>query len=482
MDENAKKRLVEVNITGLSSKGNGLGYVQPADGIPYEVEVPFTMPGDKVRAFVVYKRRNKCKAVLEEILEPSAERIAARCIHFATCGGCRWQHIEYQKQLQHKEAYIRHCFASLLSHEITVYPIIPCSPPWNYRNKMEFTFSSNRLQEHFLGLIKDSSKGKVFNLTECHLVNGWFAEAVKTVRQWWEESKLDAFHPFRNTGSLRTLTVREGLRTGDRMVILTVSGNPDFALKKHDLTSFVAFIRDAIEPTDPDCYLSIFLRIQQTAKGMATNFYEMQLYGPDHMREILYIALDPEKKPLSLMFKISPVAFFQPNTKQAEQLYSRALQLLPITKETVVYDLYCGTGTLGICAAKLAKQVIGIELSPEATLDAKNNVAANGFENVEIICGPVSESLQTIRREEKLPKPDIIMLDPPRAGLDVKAIQEVLLQKPACILYISCNPVTQADNIASLLANGDYRMRCLQPVDQFPQTVHIENIAILERI
>ena len=142
---------------------------------------------------------------------------------------------------------------------------------------MEFSFSNNAAKERFLGLMIDSSRNKVFNLMECHLPNPWFSEAVKTVQQWWAEAHIEAYHPYSNKGSLRTLTVREGQRTGDRMVILTVSGNPEYALKKHHLESFVAYVRDALEPINPENKLSIFLRIHQTAKGMATNFYEMHL-------------------------------------------------------------------------------------------------------------------------------------------------------------------------------------------------------------
>ncbi len=403
MNKKKERPLVEVDITKLSLKGNGLGTFHGGDGTPREIEIPFAIPGDKVHARVVHKRRKKWKGILEEVLTPSEERVLHRCIHFGSCGGCRWQQMDYHKQLDYKQNFVRHCFASLLTHQVEIFPILPCLPPWNYRNKMEFSFSSNAAQEHFLGLVLDSSKGKVFNLTECHLVNSWFEQGVKAIRKWWKESKLDAFHPFRNTGSLRTITFREGMQTGDRMVILTVSGNPDFALKKHHLESFIAYLRDAIEPLEPASYLSLFLRIQQTAKGMATNFYEMQLYGPDHIREILHVTPDLTQNPLSLLFKISPSAFFQPNTKQAEQLYSKALQLLTIPKGAIIYDLYCGTGSLGICAAKLAKQVIGIELSPESSLDAKNNIANNGFDNIEILCGSVCETLVQIRNENRLP-------------------------------------------------------------------------------
>lgn len=480
MSHSKKNRIIELQIVEMSVKGNGIGYYAHPDGTAAPVEVPFAIPGDTVQALLLRKRGGLYHSLLKEILVASPQRQTPRCIHFSACGGCRWQQIAYDQQLQRKEAFVKHCFAPLLSHRIEVRPIVPCLPPWQYRNKMEFSFSANAAKDRFLGLVLDSSRGKVFNLTECHLVNTWFAEGVKAVRQWWQESALEAYHPMRNTGSLRTLTLREGQRTGDRMAILTVSGNPDYALNKKHLESFVAYLRDAIEPLTDVSHLSIFLRIQQIAKGTATNFYEMHLHGPDHIRETLHVTCAPNEPPVNLTFKISPTAFFQPNTRQAEKLYSLAIQLAGLPEQGVVYDLYCGTGTLGICAAQKAKHVIGIELSPESSLDARTNAAANAAGNVEILCGSVPDILDQMRREGGKPLPDLVMVDPPRAGLDPKAIRQLVDLKPATLLYISCNPVTQAENVAALVEAG-YRVKVIQPVDQFPQTTHVENIVVLER-
>ena len=175
-------------------------------------------------------------------------------------------------------------------------------------------------------------------------------------------------------------------------------------------------MRDAIEPIDPSSTLSIFLRIQQAVKGVETNFYEMLLYGPDHLREILHIKTGASSS-TSLAFDVSPSAFFQPNTRQSEKLYSLALQMLDIPSDSVVYDLYCGTGTLGICAAKNAKQVIGIEISPESSLDARSNAAKNQLDHVKIMTGPVRDVITSMRKEGTLPLPDVVMVDPPEAAL-----------------------------------------------------------------
>ena len=480
MEYRNKKRVAEIKIVEYSKTGNGIGFIEQPNGQQFQVQVPFTMPGDVVRALLLRKRGGVYLSLLEEIVQPSKDRIKPQCVHFAVCGGCRWQHIPYEMQTNCKEGSVRQAFAHLLNPDIDFRPIITSDQPWQYRNKMEFSFSSNAAKTHFLGLVMDSGKGKVLNLTECHLVDTWYLDVLKSVREWWNESGLDSYHASTNTGSLRTLTLREGKRTGDRMAMLTVSGNPEFSLQKHHLDSFVAFIKEAAKPSDPNSKLSIFLRIQQVGKGMPTNFYEMLLYGPDHIREILHIQLDPDEKPVTLKFNISPVAFFQPNTLQAEKLYSTALQMAQIPKNGIVYDLYCGTGTLGICAAKHAKEVVGIELSPESALDARTNASQNGLSNVTILSGAVRHVLSQMQQEHRFPEPDIVMVDPPRPGLDPDALKQLIALNPAKILYVSCNPVTQAANITELLEHG-YRIVAIQPIDQFPQTYHIENIVVLTR-
>lgn len=467
----------EVNITAFTKKGHGLG-ITTGETVR-QVEVPFTLPGEKVQALLQRKKNGIFASTLEEILVPSPLRIAPRCVHFDVCGGCRWQDLSYEDQLKIKEEKIRSLFAPLLPKEFAILPIVACDPPWEYRNKMEFTFSEDISGNKYLGLIIDSSRGKVLNLSECHLVNPWFIQALKAVKAWWGESELQAYHPHADKGSLRTLIMREGMRTGDRLIMLTVSGRPEYALHKHHLESFAAFLRDAVEPVNPSSYLSIFLRIQQAVKGTETNFYEMLLYGPDHIREILHIQPAKETE-VSLSFDVSPSAFFQPNTRQAEKLYSLGLQMLEIPRDSIVYDLYCGTGTLGICAAKQARKVIGIEISPESSLDARTNAAKNRLNNIEILTGPVRDVIAAKQKEGELPKPDVVMVDPPRSGLDPDTIKYLIALSPDKILYISCNPETQAENLKEL-QKGGYIIKAVQPVDQFPHTVHIENIVILHK-
>lgn len=472
-----KNQLIELTISSFSKEGHGIGLFPRSDGHILTVEVPFTVPGDVVKVALIKKNRGIYKSGLKEVIYPSPDRVAPRCIHFGSCGGCLWQHLPYEKQLLIKQSQIQKLFETYIEPHVKLHPIVACLPPWQYRNKMEFSFSNDKLSNQYLGLILQGSRGKVFNVQECHLASPWVLDALHAVQQWWQESELNAYHLGKNTGSLRTLIVREGVRTGDRLVMLTVSGNPDFALNKGHLQSFVASIRQAIEPIHSDQRLSIFLRIQQIAKGHPTNFYEMVLYGPDHIKEVLNIQDQENEPPYPLMFQISPSAFFQPNTHQAERLYSRALQMIKIPRNAIVYDLYCGTGTLGICTAKQAKEVLGIELSPESVVDARENIKRNRLSNIDIRQGDVGRVLSQLLAEN-LPRPDVVMVDPPRVGLDSRAIQHILEIKAPKLLYISCNPVTQSANLEGLIKGG-YRLEEIQPVDQFPQTAHVENIIVL---
>jgi len=459
MKKKFKDKLICLEIERFSKKGNGVGRQEART-----VEVPFTMKGDRVQAVPVRKKRGHVIAKLQTLEKGAPERIKPKCLHFGECGGCRWQHLPYDLQVKEKDGRIKEYFGAMLGGAV-IHPIIPCTPPWEYRNKMEFSFSSDAAQNRYLGLMMEGGKGRVINLSECHLCSPWFVKTLEAVKAWWVDSKLDAYHPYRDTGALRTLTLREGLRTGDKMVMLTVSGNPDFALSKSDITSFLQVI---------DGSPSIFLRIHQIMKGRPTQFYEMHLQGKDHLEEQLAILGK------SMKFKVSPSAFLQPNTAQAERLYERALELADIQKSDVVYDLYCGTGTLGLCASGKAARVIGIELVPEAILDARENASLNGCQNIEFFQGSVSDILDRLAQDEEIPRPDIVLVDPPRAGLDPKSLDHLIRLNAKTIVYISCNPATQAENVRELLQKG-YAATDIQPVDQFPHTVHIENIVVLKR-
>ena len=249
-----------------------------------------------------------------------------------------------------------------------------------------------------------------------------------------------------------------------RLAILNVSGNAKFALSQSQIERFVQAVGENI---------GIFLRIHQICKGVPSQFFEMHLAGSDHMVEQMRLADGV------LHFKISPSSFFQPNTLQAEKLYNAAISMLG-ADHPLVYDLYCGTGTLGMAAAARSRQVVGIELSPEAILDAEENARRNNLSNICFHQGDVGRILTNLLSCSDAARPDAVIVDPPRAGLDALTLHHLKVALPKKIIYVSCNPVTQAENVQELVKAG-YSLRSMQAIDQFPHTAHIENIALLVR-
>lgn len=375
--------------------------------------------------------------------------IQPQCIHFGVCGGCKFQHVPYEAQLIQKETLIRDLFGS------EVEPILPCPFPWRYRNKMEFSFSQSKKGDKFLGLMK--KRGRVENLEMCLIANPWFTQLLKRVREWWESSEISAYHPPTDRGSLRTLTLREGIHTGEKMAVLTVSGNPDFALNSHELEGFEQAVGEIH---------SLILRKQVIAKKTPTRFEEHILRGNSAIHEKLH---DQEGNPY--LFRIRAASFFQPNTLQAELLYQKVLGCAEVKPDDTIWDLYCGTGTLGIFSAKKAKTVWGIEMVPEAVEDAQANILLNGVKNMRVV-------QEDVGKGSSFPPPATVILDPPRCGLSETALKFLLEAKPKKIIYVSCNPTTQVENCRVLLENG-YQIIRLIPVDQFPHTPHVENMAVL---
>jgi 23S rRNA (uracil1939-C5)-methyltransferase len=450
---------VELFIESFCPRGFGI-----AQSDRSKIEVAHAIPGDRVKVELRRRSRRVQKGRLVEVVAPSPDRVIARCPHASLCGGCCWQAMDYSAQIAHKQDFVRRSFGSLIHSKVEVRPFIACTDPWHYRNKMEFSFSENRAKTKYLGLMIAHAEPYVFNLESCHIAPTWMAECLSRVRRWWDESGLSAYYPPHDTGTLRYLTLRESARTKQKLAILNVSGNSAFAPPKEQVSRLIQAIGEDI---------GIFLRIHQICKGVPSQFFEMHLAGPDHIIEQMQLTHG------ALQFKISPSSFFQPNTIQAEKLYNAAISMLG-TNLPIVYDLYCGTGTISMAAAAVSREVIGIELSPEAVLDAEENAKRNNLSNIRFVQGDAGRVLTSLLSRPDFVRPDAVIVDPPRAGLDPLTLHHLKIKLPSKIVYVSCNPVTQAENIRELVDSG-YSIRCMQAVDQFPHTAHIENIALLER-
>jgi 23S rRNA (uracil1939-C5)-methyltransferase len=454
---------LEFFIESFDKLGNGVAFYESNKKLK-KVIIHHTVIGDHVKAILrKKKKRGFFKAKLIEILKKSEYRVEAKCSHTHICGGCRWQEMSYSYQLKQKQRLVVEEFKGVISKgNVSVFDIIPDENFFCYRNKMEFSFSENRAGSKFLGLMIAGANRYVFNVEKCFLCSEWFSDLLNAVRIWWENSRLRAYDYSSGEGTLKTLTLREGKNTGEKMVLLTVSGNSFYALNREEVKSFVEVVKEVLGEE-----VSIFLIIEQKAKGHPTQIFEMHLFGKDHIKESLNI--DGKK----LFFKVSPRSFFQPNTFQAEKIYLKALSLVDLDKNSLVYDLYCGTGVIGIIFSFYVRKVIGIEINRICVLDAMENFKINGIENFEIREGDVGRLLV------KGQKADLVIVDPPRAGLDSLALHNLKILRPLNILYISCNIKTQKENIEELLKVG-YELLYIQPVDQFPHTIHIENIVLLK--
>ncbi len=411
------------------------------------------IPGEKGYVKKITGRGKKSLYLLEGLIEKSKDRVTPRCKHFTACGGCVFQHISYERQLKDKEAKIKALFP-----DNQLEPIVGMDDPWNYRGKMEFTFSENKDGEKFIGLIKPKSRGLVENLTDCHLVDPWCMDILDKVRAYWAESGLQAYRLYSNTGTFQTLTVRKAVNTNSRMITLTVSGNADFAMSKKQMNDFVKAI------DDEEC--AIFIDVKCISKGSPTRYYEMHLSGPDFF----------EEKIGDTLFKMSPKAFFQPNPKIAEKFFSSIKSKLNLTGKEKILDLFSGIGTISILLSAYAEKIVAVEIGKEAVCDAKHNLELLNINNVEIFADDVSNFIKTRGIDFT---PDIVIIDPPRAGMGKVALNFLEKLKPEKIVYLSCNPTTQQEDISKL---ESYRIESIQPFDQFPQTPHVESLVILKQV
>jgi len=455
-----KGQTITTEITKLAFGGRGIGQLD--DG--RKVFVEGAIPGDKIECTLTKIKKNYAEADLVRIVAPAKNRIDAKCKHFDRCGGCKWQMLEYKDQLKYKEDQVREALAhtgGLADSADLVKPIIGCDYPWLYRNKMEFSFGNESKDdaEVRVGLHPAGRRVDVFDVEECFIGSEIAAEILLRVRTFVRDHKLSFYNHKTDTGLLSSLFIREGKNTGEIMINL-VTCSSEFKHKKE----FVELFQDLPEVT------SIYWTAIKRKRGVPTQHYENLLYGKPTMEEEL-------KRPdgTSLKFKISPLSFFQPNTKQAEVLYAEVLKAAELTGEQNVFDLYCGTGTIGLFCSNNAKMVYGIELNESAVKNAKQNMILNGIENAWFKAGNVDAKLYDIPAV-----PDVVIVDPPRSGLGEKVVEKVCGFDPKKIVYVSCDPVNLARDIKFFAERG-YKLSYVQPVDMFPHTYHIENVALLVR-
>ena len=459
---------IELTVEKFADRGKSLSRV---DG--YVVFVPGAVPGDRVVARVVRRKKSFAEARLLHVIEPSPLRTEPRCKYVGSCGGCKWQHVDYNAQIEAKRASVEEAFIHQGDFkEIEIQPILGAAHTFHYRNKMEYSFSASRWLttdeiasgEKFdtsfaLGMHAPGRFNRVIDLSECYLPDPLSMRLVDAFRTYAIEREWPAWDVKKHTGYLRHLVVRTGTRTKEVMVNLVTNGFYEDRFGE---------LSEHLQKTFPEITTfvnTIHTGLAQVAIGETHHVG----FGPGIIHD----------KIGGFTFEIAPQAFFQTNTEQAEVLYEVARKFAAPSSDDLVYDLYCGAGTISIFMAPHVRQVVGVELVPEAVENARVNAAANDILNCTFVNGDM-KALFTPAFVQKHGRPDILIVDPPRAGLHPKVVQQIADLRPERFVYVSCNPQTQARDLK--LLKEIYSIEFVQPVDLFPHTYHVESVASLRVI
>jgi 23S rRNA (uracil1939-C5)-methyltransferase len=429
---------LELEIDSLAQGGRGVGRTNG-----YVVFVSGALPGDRVRARLQKAKRAYAEGNAVELLRASSERVADRCVHDAEpCPGAPWQGLSYERQLAEKQAQVADALDRLGGLEgFELEPIEPAVEQWRYRNKLEYSFG-DRDGAPALGFHRRGSWDEVVEVEDCLLASGRNNTARNEVREWARAHELPAYDRRRHEGALRNLVVREGRRTGQIQTRLVTS---------------------AVEIPRPPVDLHTVIE----GPGSGTD-------GPTGALGAEYLS----ERIGDLDVRVSATAFLQTNTEMAERLYAIVAHLADLQGTERVFDLYCGIGTIALSLAASAGEVWGLESVPEGVADAEENARRNEISNAHFVCGDARLGIRPLL--EQAGSADVVIVDPPRAGLSKKVVRRVLECGAPRVVYVSCNPTTLAPNAAQLTEAG-YTLRRVKPVDMFPQTPHVECVALLER-
>ena len=448
----AKGQDVDLRVDSLAYGGNGVARV---DG--FVVFVRGGLPGDRVRARVTKTKRGFAEAVAEEVLEPSPARVEAPCPYFGTCGGCRFQDLAYAAQSAAKERQVRDALERIgRIAEPPLEPILPARSHYAYRNKLEYSFTRGEDGVE-LGFHEAGRWDAVIGIDVCLLTTDLGNAIRNAVRDWAREERLEPYDQATGDGYLRQLVVREGRNTGHVLALLVTSPGERFE---------TGYLVDVLRrfPEVRSIHWAV-----NDSPGQHSNLPSTLLWGEEAIEEEL----------LGLRFRIRPNAFLQTNTEMAEELYRLVLEYASPTGDENVFDLYCGTGTIGLALAGSVRGVHGVEISEEAVACAIENVELNGIENARFFAGHVGQSLEELVAEAG--EPDVVVVDPPRAGLAGKALRRTGRLGAGRIVYVSCNPTTLASDVNVLREEFGYELLRCRPLDMFPHTPHVESISLLER-
>jgi 23S rRNA (uracil1939-C5)-methyltransferase len=447
-----KDQELELTIDRLAYGGNGVARLNG-----FVVFVRRGLPGDTVRARVTKVQRRHAEALATEVVKPSPLRVEAPCAHYPACGGCRFQDLAYETQAEAKHEQVADALQRIGGiPEPPLEPIVPAEEIFDYRNKLEYSFTQVD-DGPTLGFHKAGRWDEVLEIEKCWLTTDLGNAIRNAVRDWARGDRLAAYDQAEHSGYLRHLVVREGRNTGQVLVQLVTAPG-----EKFDTRGFVDTLRQFPEVR------SIHWSVNET-EAEVTNLPTVLLWGEEAIEEEL----------CGLRFRVRPNAFLQTNTKMAERLYRIAREYAALTGGETVYDLYCGIGTIGLVLAGEALTVWGIDVSEESVACALENAELNGIGNAAFFAGNVGQSLRDLHARSG--DPDVVVVDPPRAGLAGKALKRLGEIGAPRVVYVSCNPTTLAGDVKRLRDDYGYTLRRARPVDLFPHTPHVESVSLLER-
>ena len=458
--------LPEIEITGVAAEGKSIARFNDM-----VIFIPFGAPGDIADIKIDRKKHSYAEGHIERLITPSPIRTQPRCEHFTVCGGCRWQHLPYEYQLKCKQQQVTDALTRIAKVELPeISPIIGSKETWHYRNKMEYTFSNKkwltfdqlRSGEEFpdrdaAGFHIPGAFDKVLDINRCHLQDDFGNRLRNFIKDYGKAEGMSFYDLKSNSGFLRTLMIRIA-STGEIMVLMAVGEDNQCAIQK-----LMSAINDRFPEITSLSYV-INTKLNDTFADLDIVTFSGRPYIEERMDD--------------LRFRIGPKSFYQTNSEQAHRLYEVARDFADLKGGELVYDLYTGTGTIANFVAKCCRKVIGIEYVEDAIKDARINSEVNGIENTLFFAGDMKDVL-TDDFIDEYGRPEVMIVDPPRAGMHGDVVNVILNAEPERIVYVSCNPATQARDLA--LLDEKYKVVRVQPVDMFPHTHHVENVVKLQR-
>lgn len=454
MQEVVKKNdLVEITIEDIGADGEGIGKYQG-----YTLFVKDTVVGDKARVKIIKTGKTYGYARLMELIKPSISRVTPKCPIASQCGGCQIQHMDYSKQLEYKENKVKNCLARIGGFQnIPMEPISGMEEPYYYRNKSQFPVGKTKDGNVAIGFYAGRTHS-IIDTEHCYIGAKVNVELIKLIRTFIRANGIEPYDEDKHQGILRHILTRVGFNTGEIMVCLVINGR-DMPFKQalvQGLRSYPGM-------------KSICLNVNTAKTNVILGEEVIPLWGEPYITDTIG----------DIKYRISPLSFYQVNPIQTKKLYDLALEYADLHGDEVVWDLYCGIGTISLFLAQKAKQVYGVEIIPQAIEDAKVNASINQITNAEFIVGAAEEVLPRKYKEDNI-YADVIVVDPPRKGCDQSLLDTILTMAPKRVVYVSCDPATLARDLKYLCAK-DYELTRVRAVDQFSHSVHVETVVLITR-